>query len=312
MARPLRITYPGAFYHVTSRGNERKNVFKTKKDREQFLEYLESAVVRYDAVIHVFCLMDNHYHLLLETPSANLPQIMRHINGAYTTYFNNKHRRAGHLFQGRFKAILVDKDAYAKELSRYIHLNPVRAKVIDLPENYRWSSHQYYAGLKKRPGWLSMDFILGYFGDNRKNAGLLYHQFVTSIRKEEYASPLEHVVASSILGDSSFVEKIKKEYVSVQMENKDVPALKQLMQKPGLEEICDAVDAVFGGYPEPARNVKMYLARTYSGKSLKEIGDQFHIGESGVAQAAKRVFQKIQIDQKLEKLIGQVESLLNK
>jgi len=134
LARPLRITYPGAFYHVTSRGNERKAVFKNKRDREKFLEYLESATLRYDARIHAYCLMDNHYHLLMETPSGNLSQIMRHINAAYTTYYNVKHDRAGHLFQGRYKAILVEIDAYAKELSRYIHLNPVRANMVEKPE----------------------------------------------------------------------------------------------------------------------------------------------------------------------------------
>ena len=110
MARPLRIQFPGAFYHVTSRGNERKAVFKSKRDRENFLEYLESATRRYDAVIHAFCMMDNHYHILLETPTGNLSQIMRHINGAYTTYFNVERSRAGYLFQGRYKAILVEMD----------------------------------------------------------------------------------------------------------------------------------------------------------------------------------------------------------
>jgi REP element-mobilizing transposase RayT len=125
MARPLRIEYPGAFYHVTSRGNEQQDVFKSQKDRERFLAYIESAVVRYGAIVHTWCLMSNHYHLLLETPSGNLSQIMRHINGAYTTYFNVKQKRAGHLFQGRYKAILVEAGAYALELSRSMHLNPV-------------------------------------------------------------------------------------------------------------------------------------------------------------------------------------------
>ena len=154
MARALRITFPGAFYHVTSRGNERKAVFKSKRDREKFLEYLESATQRYDALIHAYCLMDTHYHLLLETPSGNLPQIMRHINGAYTTYFNVKRDRSGHLFQGHYKAILVDIDQYAKELSRYIHLNPLRAKMVELPEEYEWSSYKFYIGKQKAAKWL--------------------------------------------------------------------------------------------------------------------------------------------------------------
>ena len=148
MARPLRITYPGAFYHITSRGNERKAVFKSKRDREKFLEYLESATQRYDAQIHTYCMMDTHYHLLLETPSGNLSQIMRHINGAYTTYFNVKRGRSGHLFQGRYKAIVVDIDQYAKELSRYIHLNPVRAKMVETLEEYEWSSYKFFISKK--------------------------------------------------------------------------------------------------------------------------------------------------------------------
>ena len=164
MAGALKITFPGAFYYVTSRGNERKNVFKSKADGLKFLEYLESATLRYEAVIHTYCLMDTHYHLLLETPSGNLPQIMRHINGAYTTYFNVKRARSGHLFQGRYKAILVGIDEYAKALSRYIHLNPVRAKIVETPEEYAWSSYRSYIGKQKPAKWLYRDFILGYFG----------------------------------------------------------------------------------------------------------------------------------------------------
>jgi len=131
MARQLRIEFPGAFYHVTARGNERKAVFKSIKDREKFYSYLESASNRYGAVIHAYCLMDNHCHILIETPLGNLSKIMQHINSAYTTYFNIKRERSGHLFQGRYKSILVEVDEYAKELSRYIHLNPVRAKMVD-------------------------------------------------------------------------------------------------------------------------------------------------------------------------------------
>jgi len=132
MARPLRIQYPGAFYHVTSRGNEQQEIFKSRRDREKFCEYLGSASSRYGAIIHSYCLMSNHYHLLLESPEGNLSQIMRHINGAHTTYFNVKRKRAGSLFQGRHKAILVEADEYALELSRYIHLNPAPPQMEQL------------------------------------------------------------------------------------------------------------------------------------------------------------------------------------
>src|SRR6266581_1819550 len=186
MARPLRIVYPGAFYHVTSRGNEQKDVFKSQSDREKFFAYLESATERYGAVIHAYCLMSNHYHLLLETPAGNLSQIMGHINGAYTTYFNIKRKRSGHLFQGRFKAILVEADEYAAELSRYIHLNPVRAGITAKPEEYRWSSYRVYIGENKATDWLKTEFILGYFGGKAPAAQKKYREFVEDIVDSEY------------------------------------------------------------------------------------------------------------------------------
>ena len=170
MARPLRIEYPGAYYHVTSRGNEQKDVFKSQRDREKFLDYLKSATMRYGAVIHAFCLMSNHYHLLMETPEGNLSRIMRHINGAYTTYFNVKRKRAGHLFQGRYKAILIEADDYLAELSRYIHLNPVRVGMVERPEQYQWSSYQSYTGQCKHPEWLRTDFVLSCFAKNVADA----------------------------------------------------------------------------------------------------------------------------------------------
>jgi len=150
MGRPLRIEYAGAHYHVTAQGNEKKDVFKSQRDREQFLSYLESAVNRYGAVIHAYYLMSNHYHLLIETPSGNISQIMQHINGAYTNYFNVKRKRVGHLFQSHYKAILIEADAYSKELSRYIHLNSVRAGMVNRPEEYRWSSYCDYISQRKR------------------------------------------------------------------------------------------------------------------------------------------------------------------
>ena len=189
MARPLRIEYSEAFYHVTARGNEQKDIFRDERDRERFFVYLETAVVRYKAVIHAYCLMDNHYHLLVSTPAGNLSQIVRHINGAYTVYFNKRHHRFGHLFQGRYKAILVNADEYAGELSRYIHLNPVRAGVTNLPEGYPWTSYLNYIGKKKAQGWLTTDWLLRYFGEAPTEAQRKYRAVKEG--KEQKGHPLK-------------------------------------------------------------------------------------------------------------------------
>jgi len=311
MARPLRINYPEAFYHVTSRGNERKNVFKSKRDREKFFGYLESATQRYDAVIHSFCLMDNHYHLLIETPSGNLPQIMRHINGSYTTYFNVKRARSGHLFQGRYKAILVEIDEYAKELSRYIHLNPVRAKMVKTPEEYEWSSYQFYIGLQKSPEWLFRDFILGYFGGKVSTAQKGYRSFVSAMVNEEYDSPLDEVVCSTLLGSPNFISFIKDKFLSGKKPDKNLPALKELVEKASMQDIFDEVESILGKQPTLARNIKMFLCQRYTGEKLKDIGTHFGIGESGVAHASRRVVDKIRKDKKLKRKIAKIERKLN-
>jgi len=311
MARPLRINYSGAFYHVTSRGNEQKNVFKSKRDREKFFEYLESATQRYDAVIHAFCLMDNHYHLLIETPSGNLPQIMRHINGAYTTYFNVKRARSGHLLQGRYKAILVEIDEYAKELSRYIHLNPVRAKMVKTPEEYAWSSYRFYIGAEKPPEWLCRDFILGYFGNKVSIAQKGYCNFVSLLVNEKYDSPLDEVVSSTLLGSPGFITFIKDKFLSGKKPDKDLPALKELVEKASIQDIFDKVESVFGKEPSLGRNVKMFLSQRYTGEKLKDISAHFGIGESGVSQASRRVNDKIRSDKKLRKKIGGIEKKMN-
>ena len=311
MARPLRIIYPGAFYHITSRGNEQKAVFKSIRDREKFLEYLESASERYDAVIHVYCLMDNHYHLLLETPSGNLPQIMRHINGAYTTYFNIKRGRAGHLFQGRYKAILVEKDEYAKELSRYIHLNPVRAGMVELPEEYEWSSYLTYIGKHKKPEWLHNDLIHGYFGKTKSSAQKQYQKFVNSLIKKEYDSPLESVVASTILGQTEFTTQVKEKYLSGKETDNDIPAFRELEERISVDDIYREVDSAFSDDTVLIRNIKIYLAKRYSGKRLKEIGDEFGIGQSGVSQTCRRLSQRIDSDIKLESKLQKIIKKLN-
>ena len=310
MARPLRIEYVGAFYHVTSRGNEQRDIFRDPKDREKFISYLESATQRYGAVIHTFCLMDNHYHLFLETPLGNLSQIMRHINGAYTTYFNVRHQRSGHLLQGRFKAILVEANEYAKELSRYIHLNPARANVVDKVITYPWSSYPYYVGRRRIPGWLKTDFILGYFGKRLKSAMNNYREFVEAVEEEECGSPLKDVIASTILGSSDFVENIKEKYLSVKEANRDVPALRELLEKPTIEMINIEVKSILTANAKLSRQVSLYLCHKYSGKKLKEIGGYFGVSESAVTQASHRLVMKITRDRKLKKAVEILEEKL--
>jgi putative transposase len=310
MARPLRIEYPGAFYHVTSRGNEQKDIFKSQKDREKFLSYLESAVVRYGATIHAWCLMSNHYHLLMETPAGNLSQIMRHINGAYTTYFNLKRKRAGHLFQGRYKAILVEADEYATELSRYIHLNPVKAGIVAKPDDYQWSSYRIYIGQSEAPDWLKTDFILGYFGRKAPDAKNKYLKFVEDLLVKEYDSPLKATVASTVLGSPEFVREISERHLGEKWAERSVPAVKELAKWPSMDEIIMKIKAVLGEREDLSRNVSIYCCQKYSGGKLKEIGDRFGISDAAVSQASRRLVLKAEKDQQLKRMISRVEALL--
>ncbi len=310
MARPLRIEYPGAFYHVTSRGNEQKDVFKSQKDREKFLSYLESATERYGAVIHAYCLLSNHYHILLETPSGNLSQIMRHINGAYTIYFNIKRKRAGHLFQGRFKAILVEADEYATELSRYIHLNPVRAGIVARPEEYQWSSYRYYIGQGKTPEWLKTGFILGYFGKRAALAEKKYRAFVEDLIGNEYESPLQGAVGSSILGSSGFIEEITEVHVRTKAADKNIPALRQLTSRPSPEQIINAVKTVFAKNEKLVRQASIHICHKYSGVRLREIGSLFDVGETAIVEASRRFSLKMEEDIKLKEMVERVKGEL--
>lgn len=234
MGRPLRIEYPDAFYHITARGNERQNIFKSNRDRERFLGYLDSASERYKAIIHTYSLMDNHYHILLQTPAGNLSQIMHHINGAYTNYFNVKRKRSGHLFQGRYKALLVDIDGYAQELSRYIHLNPVKAGMVEKPEQYKWSSYRDYINVNKSSKWLCIDFVLSLFSIKTSIAKKQYRRFVESMIDVEYESPLKNVFASTILGGRSFINQIREKHLDRKKSDRDLPDLKQFYEMPDL------------------------------------------------------------------------------
>ncbi|MCK9224296.1 MAG: transposase [Candidatus Muirbacterium halophilum] len=169
MARKLRIEYEGAFYHIITRGNTRSRIFKCDSDRLKFIEYLSEVHKKYGVIIHAYCLMGNHYHLLLETPYGNLRKAMHKLNTSYTNYYNYKHDRIGHLFSGRYKAILVEKENYALVLSSYIHLNPLRADIVKNISDYSWSSYKYYISNCKKPDFLDTKMILNLYGNSRED-----------------------------------------------------------------------------------------------------------------------------------------------
>ena len=204
MTRPLRIEYPGAVYHITSRGNEKKPVFKDDRDRDNFLRTFQRVNIRYNWLCHAYCLMDNHYHLLIETPDGNLSLGMRQLNGVYTQLFNNRHQRAGHLFQGRFKGILIQKDSHLLEVCRYVVLNPVRARMVERPEQWKWSSYRATAGKEEPLPCLTTDWVLGQFCGKRVKAEKEYRQFVKwGIGEKTIWTDVKGQV---ILGEDDFVD----------------------------------------------------------------------------------------------------------
>ncbi len=227
-------SYPGAVYHVTSRGNEKKPVFRDDRDRENFLNTLQHVNKRYNWICHAYCLMTNHYHLLIETPDGNLSIGMRQLNGVYTQLFNKWHGRTGHLFQGRYKAIVIQKDSHLLEVCRYVVLNPVRAHMVAVPEDWKWSSYLATAGKTKPHPCLTMDWVLGQFGNKRGKAAAEYHQFVRwGIGQKTIWN---EVRGQSLLGEEGFVDKL----VDHLRKHKDVPEIprsQRYADRPSLEKI---------------------------------------------------------------------------
>jgi len=194
MARPLRLEFAGALYHVTSRGDRREDIYLDDSDREAWLAVVGEVCNRFNWLIHAYCKMSNHYHLLVETIDGNLSKGMRQLNGVYTQRFNRRHRMVGHLYQGRYKAILVQKENYLLELARYVVLNPVRAGMVKQPEEWHWSSYLAMTGLSNVPEWLDTDWLLSQFGRQRQGAITSYRRFVM----ERMAQPVGPDLASII------------------------------------------------------------------------------------------------------------------
>jgi len=236
MARPLRIEFEGAVYHVTARGNARSDIYLSDEDREMFLTVLAYVVERFGWVCHAYCLMDNHYHLMIETPQANLSRGMGLLNGMYTQRFNRAHNRVGHVFQGRFKSIVVDKESYLLELSRYVVLNPVRAGMVEDAGSWMWSSYRAMTGACVCPKFLDDSFLLAQFGKTKSKARLSYICFV---RDGMGSKPWDMLNGPDILGDDDFRSALQSQ---VKGHDIDIPKRKQVLRHLPLVEIAESKD----------------------------------------------------------------------
>lgn len=263
MARQIRIEYPGAIYHITSRGNAQQAIFDTKADRYHFLSILEKACERYQWSVFAYCLMDNHYHLLIETRESSLSKGMRHLNGVYTQWYNNtrKNKRYGHLFQGRFKAILVDKESYLLELCRYVVLNPVRAKIVRHSIDYPWSSYRATVGYYNASEWLDVNWTLSQFAKQKKKAIEKYSQFVEEGIYSD--SPLNDLQGQLALGTDKFVTKVLSKLPKAKQQDLSEIPKKQRRK----------VYALSTYFKSKEKRAAIYEAYYSGGYSQREIGD---------------------------------------
>ena len=291
MARPLRISFPHAFYHLSARGNERRKIFLSKADYEKFKGYLKDVQEKYQFILHAYVLMSNHYHLIGETPLSNLSEVMQYLNGSYTTYFNKKRQRSGHLFQGRYKSILIDKDAYLLELSRYIHLNPVRARLVDTPEAYPYSSYRAYIDSGYKDAIACSDLILSMASSRTR-----YRRFVEEAVTTPMENPLDKTYGGIILGTPSFIKDVLRG-LKDEPRTKDVSRHRRLNPLT-LEDIDGVMSEALGVSPQNVRsgkyrNMAIYCAKSFTGLTNREIGQYFGGISYSAVTKAKDAFEKM-------------------
>ena len=234
MARPLRIEYPGAVYHITSRGNARGMIFDDDHDRERFLKVFGTVVKNHRWLCHAYCLMGNHYHLLIETSEANLSHGMRQLNGIYTQAFNRRHDRSGHLFQGRYKAILVEKERYLLALCRYIVLNPVVAGMVSSLEDWPWSSYLATGGMVAAQAFLTLDWLLAHFASDRSDACRQYVEFVR--QGCDQPSPWADLRGGVLLGEDGFSDRFQPQ-LSEKRSLEEIPKTQRFAHRPPLADL---------------------------------------------------------------------------
>ena len=277
MARPLRIEFAGALYHVTARGNERRDIFFADDNRLAFLAILGEVCARFNWRCHAFCQMTNHYHLLIETAEANLSRGMRHLNGVYTQHINRHHRRVGHLFQGRFTGILVDKESYLLELARYIVLNPVRAQMVRAAADWAWSSYRASVGLAPKPDYLTTDWLLSAFGKERAEARKAFERFVGDGLGQP--GPWAQLKNQIYLGSEEFVEAMQRR-IDAQRPLDEVPARQR---RPVAKALAD--------YAQQGESRDRAMAEAYrSGAySMTAIAAHFGVSRMTVSRAVEQL-----------------------
>lgn len=271
VARALRIEYPGALYHLTSRGNGRASIFLDRLDHERFLALLARTVARSGWLCHAYCLMGNHYHLLVETPRPNLAQGMRTLNSSYAQAFNARHRRVGHLFQGRYKTVLVEKESHLLELCRYLVLNPVRARLVATASDWPWSSYHASAGDEPAPGFLTLGWVLGQFASDLPNAHRAYRRFVCEGLGQE---PWQELRAGLYLGDEAFVARASQP-------GERVEEIARAQWQPLRPPLAD----LFAAHGEEA----ILLAYREFGYRLHEIGSHLDLHYATVSRRLRRL-----------------------
>jgi len=280
MARALRIQYPGAVYHITSRGNARQSIYYDEKDKIRFLQFLVKIVKQYGWYCHAYCLMSNHYHLLIETPEPNLSRGMKRLNSLYSLTFNKRHRRVGHVLQGRYHSIVVEKHSYLLELSRYIVLNPVRAHMVENPDEWIWSSYRGTAGIVEPAPPLTVDWILFQFSRRKSTAREMYKEFVR--QGCECSSPWENLEGDLFLGEPGFAQSVRQK-LEEQTTSVAVSKGHRSAGRPTLSHL----------FPEglvrnkPARNERIIEAFECHLYTQSEIGKQLKLHPASISRIIK-------------------------
>lgn len=296
MARPLRLEFPGALYHLTARGNARGNIFVDDEDRRLFLDRFGKEIVQQGWRCYAYCLMNNHYHLFIETPEASLASGMRRLNGVYTQAFNRRHGRVGHVFQGRYKAIVVDKESYGLELCRYIVLNPVRARMVKRPQDWHWSSYRANAGLSSSPEWLDVDWLLRQFAARLDRAREAYRRFVYEGIGQ--ASPWKHLRGQIWLGGEGFLRRMER-----LVGDKPAHNVPKAQQRPGRLTAKEILDEVKRAYridekrllkreDQAAFKAWVYLLRRAANLPLGEVARRSGVSPSRISHIQRAIETK--------------------